>query len=510
VTSPHAALHAEACGRARDLVAATEGLRRDAAGEAWLLDSALPGRRLGRFSFAGAEPWAVLRVRGDTAELDCRRAAHPDWPPGVHRLHGAGAEPLALLRRLLPRAVEAGGGAGAVPFAGGAVGLFAYEWAERLEPVRLGAPDAWTPPDLVFLLVDAVLALEHGSGRLRACGLGMGCDPETARAAARRRAAALARRVARTGPARALPGAPPGPAPPVRAHFDAAAYAHTVEAARQEILRGEIYQACLTQRLEVPCREDPWMVYRRLRHLNPAPFAAFLELPELVVLSSSPERFLRLEADGRVEARPIKGTRPAGTTPDEERAHHLALAGSEKDRAENVMIVDLYRNDLGRVCETGSVAVPELFAVERYATVHQMVSTVTGRLARGRDALDLVHAAFPPGSMTGAPKIAAMRILARLEPVRRGVYAGALGYLDARGGMDLSVVIRTVVLTGGRALVHAGGGVVADSDPMAEYRESMDKARALLWALGAAPGEAATRAPTRRRGGGPAFDAPLH
>jgi anthranilate/para-aminobenzoate synthase component I len=203
------------------------------------------------------------------------------------------------------------------------------------------------------------------------------------------------------------------------------------------------------------------------------------------VVGSSPERFLRVTPDGWVESRPIKGTRPRRADAAADRREGKALAASAKDRAENLMIVDLVRNDLGRVCETGSVHVPELFAVEPYASVFQLVSTVRGRLARGRSALDAVRAAFPPGSMTGAPKLAAMELLARLEPVRRGLYSGALGYLDLRGGADLSVTIRSVILRAGRAFVHTGGGIVADSEPGAEWAEAEDKARALLGALAA-------------------------
>ena len=208
-------------------------------------------------------------------------------------------------------------------------------------------------------------------------------------------------------------------------------------------------------------------------------------------MSSSPERFLRVGEDGWVESRPIKGTRPRGRDAGSDERLRAELAGSEKDLAENVMIVDLVRNDLGRVCEIGSVHVPELRVIERYATVFQMVSTIRGRLRPEYDALDAFAASFPPGSMTGAPKIAAMSLLARLEPCRRGFYSGALGWLDARGGADLSVLIRAAILREGRAFVHVGGGVVADSDPHGEWRESMDKARALLAALALAGREQA-------------------
>ena len=232
--------------------------------------------------------------------------------------------------------------------------------------------------------------------------------------------------------------------------------------------------------------------------MNPAPFGAWLRLPDgTAILSSSPERFLRVDAARSVESRPIKGTRPRGATPAEDARLADGLVRSPKDRAENLMIVDLVRNDLGRVCQPGSIAVPELMQIERYAAVLQMVSTVTGRLATGRDAFDLIEASFPPGSMTGAPKLASMALLDRLESVRRGVFAGALGYLDLRGGLDLSVVIRTFVCQPGRVHLHVGGGVVADSSPEGEYLESLDKARAPLAALAAAEAEAVSEE-TRR------------
>jgi para-aminobenzoate synthetase component 1 len=256
-----------------------------------------------------------------------------------------------------------------------------------------------------------------------------------------------------------------------------------VDSIRDEISAGRVYQANLTHRMDLACEAEPHRVYAALRALTPAPFAALLELPELAIISSSPERFLHVDGDRRVESRPIKGTQPRGDTPERDRALEARLRDSQKDAAENLMIVDLVRNDLGRVCATGTIEVPELRRIERYASVFQLVSSVCGDLAEGRDCVDLIRATFPPGSMTGAPKLAAMVILDRIETVRRGVYSGALGYLDLRGGMDLSVVIRTIVQKSGRAYVHAGGGIVADSQPVDEYRESMDKARALLFAI---------------------------
>jgi para-aminobenzoate synthetase component 1 len=269
----------------------------------------------------------------------------------------------------------------------------------------------------------------------------------------------------------------------LRSSFTHRGYLDAVTRVREYIVAGDIFQANLSQRLEAPLGEAPWALYRRLRRLNPAPFAAHLEFGDVAVVSASPERFLSLGADGRVEARPIKGTRPRGVGPEHDAALGRALVESVKDRAENLMIVDLLRNDLSRVCRPATVRVPELFALEHYSTVHHLVSTVVGELAPGRDAVDLLCAAFPGGSITGAPKVRAMEIIAELEPSRRGVYCGAVGYLSVTGALDTSIVIRTYVALGDRVYFSAGGGIVADSDPEQEYRETLDKAAALIAAL---------------------------
>jgi para-aminobenzoate synthetase component 1 len=251
----------------------------------------------------------------------------------------------------------------------------------------------------------------------------------------------------------------------------------------REIAGGEVYQVNLSQRLEGEWTATAWEAYERLRQASPVPFGAFLQLePDLAILSASPERFLRLDG-GRVETRPMKGTRPRGSSHQDDVRLADELRSSSKDRAENAMIVDVLRNDLGRVCRTGSVTVEQMCALEGYATVWQMVSTVVGELPPESDALDLIRACFPGGSITGAPKIRAMQLIEELETVRRGVYCGAIGYLSATGAMDSSVAIRTVVLDGRRLLLPVGGGIVADSDPEAEYQESLIKARAALTAF---------------------------
>jgi len=475
----------------------------------WLLESALAGPTLGRWSFAGCDPALVLRSRGERLELEATRVLADRWPPAHLRWRG---DPIAELRAWLPRAPRDDGADSGVPFAGGLVGWLGYELAARIERLAFPGLDDVGLPELRLALADRVLAYEHASGRLHATALGFGADPEAASSAAERAAERLAARVARREPdpfdapgpndPEGFAAAPwprvaaPAPGPePVRladpvtglalgAWFDEESYAKAVRRIQDAILAGDVYQANLTHRLAAACDADPWQVYTRLRRDNPAPFAAFLAGEGAAVVGSSPECFLRLDPDGALESRPIKGTRPRGATPAADAALRDALARSEKDRAENVMIVDLMRNDLGRVCVPGSVEAPQLFALEPYATVWQMVSTVRGRLRPGLDAVDAVRAAFPPGSMTGAPKLAAIELLARLEPVRRGVYSGALGWLDARGGAELSVVIRTLLLRPGRAWIHVGGGIVLDSEPAAEWAETMAKARALLDAVG--------------------------
>lgn len=456
----------------------------------WLLDSALDESPMARFSFLGCDPYAVLRIDGRRCTLDVRRSLWEGLAPGRRVWTG---DPLETLRAWTPR-LAAGAEPAPFPFVGGAVGWLGYELAAELEPIALRGRDDHGLPDAMWLLCDRLVAIDHATETVHASGLGFGSD----RAQASRRARGAAQQLAARLRVPAAGSAGDASAPPVRSRarlaHDAHSYGRQVEAVKRRIEAGDVYQACLTHRIDL-FREpgadwDPWTLYRRIRRATPAPFGACIELPEAAILASSPERFLCLDRAGAVEARPIKGTRPRGATAAADVALRAALEASEKDRAENLMIVDLYRNDLGRLCEPGSIEVPELFRVEPHPTVHQLVSTVRGRLARGRDAFDLVRAAFPPGSMTGAPKLAAMAILDGLEPNRRGPYAGALGYLDAGGAMDLAVVIRTGIVQGDRAWVHTGGGIVADSGPDAEYRETLDKAVALLAAFGAEVGEA--------------------
>jgi len=399
-------------------------------------------------------------------------------------LAGPGGEPLADAQALLaPHTRDPL--PGLPPFQGGIAGYLAYDWGAGQEQVR--RPSGGRPvPDAGLGLYNWVIAWDHTSGRAWI----VAWEPERMAWAQEQLSA----------PAK-LSGAVPRRAPPstVESNFTRPDYEAAVTRIRDYIAAGDVYQVNLAQRFWTSFTGAPLELYARVRARNPAPFGAYLALGDLTIGSISPERFLRLDSATRtVEARPIKGTRPRGATPVEDAALAAALAASDKDRAENVMIVDLLRNDLGKVCRPGSVRVPELYALESHPTVHHLVSTVTGVLSAGADAFDLVRAAFPGG------KIRAMEMIAELERAPRGVYCGAIGYISATGAMDLNIPIRTVVLEDGVASFHAGAGIVWDSDPAAEYDETLAKARVLIDALTSprrtsrTPGRARRRASRRR------------
>ena len=430
-----------------------------------LFDSALKDQRLGRYSFLGIDPFA--RLEADRT--------------GV-RLNGAGtgSDPFESIGELCERyGIEPR--SDLPPFQTGLAGYFGYGLRHHVErvPTHAHADIAW--PDLILGLYDLVLAVDHMEGRAWLLASGY---PETTPRSRRERAEARIgwardrlRRAPQTSPAASWAiSAKPDLSP---AEFRAA-----VRRTIDYIEAGDIYQANITQRFRarLPAGFDRLSLYQALRTRNPATFGAYLDFGATSLLSSSPERFLKV-TDGAVETRPIKGTRPRGRGPAEDKALAAELLASAKDRAENLMIVDLLRNDISRVCKIGSVTVPTLFGLESYATVHHLVSVVAGELAQGRRAVDLLRACFPGGSVTGAPKIRAMEIIAELEPTARGPYCGSIGYLSADGGMDSNIVIRTYCLQGQDLTFQVGGGIVADSDPQAEYEESLAKAKALIEVL---------------------------
>jgi len=447
------------------------------------LDSALTEPPLGRYSFLAADPVALVRSVGALTQVRMP-AAGGTW----RRVE---ADPLTAVRDLLAP-FRTDPVPDLPPFQGGAAGYLGYDWGATLERVPRARYDDRDAPDVMLGIYDWVVAWDHAAGRAWIISTGIPERDGTRESRARERLDFVRERLAdRKGVHRQSAGPPvrqsapsyPVPdAPGIRSNFTRAGYLEAVARVVEYIRAGDIFQANLSQRLEAPFSGSPFALYSRLRARNPAPFAAFLDFGDVVIASASPERFVRV-ADGQVEARPIKGTRPRGTGPEHDAALALALVESDKDRAENVMIVDLLRNDLSRVCRPGTVRAPELFALEHYATVHHLVSTVVGELTIEHDAADLMRAAFPGGSITGAPKVRAMQIIAELEPTRRGVYCGSIGYWSVTGALDASIVIRTFLVSGEMAYFQAGGGIVADSDPEEEYRETLDKARGLVAAL---------------------------
>ncbi len=438
----------------------------------FFLDSGMDVGGRGRYSLLGSDPFLVFRAKVGRVAV---------WEEGAWREEKG--DVYSVLKKLLGSfsCPPVPG----LPVAAGACGYFAYDLGRAIERLPAWAEDDLGLPECYLGFYDRLIILDHHARKVYLTSMGL---PERGEAGARRAEAGLA---ALEEVVAGAAGLVPPPSPPLplaegkllERHFTRASYCEAVRRAKEYIAAGDIFQVNLSQRFSCPLRVAPWELYRRLREVNPAPFAAFLSYPEVVVASASPERFLQVRG-GVVETRPIKGTRPRGKDPAEDQKFREELLGSEKDRAELVMIVDLERNDLGRVSVPGSVHVPELVVLEEYPTVFHLVATVRGTLAPDKDLVDLLRATFPGGSITGAPKIRAMEIIEELEPVRRGIYTGSIGYLGFDGSADLNIVIRTFVVKDGVAYFQVGGGIVADSDPEAEYEETLAKARGLLRALG--------------------------
>ena len=426
----------------------------------------MPGASGNRFSYLTADPFLVIRSRGRQVTLEQSDA--------TEEIEG---DPWAILQRLLHK-YRIHQTPGLPPFQGGSLGYWSYDLGRHLERLPTLAEDDLHLPEMCLGLYDWALAYDGDTGR--SCLFSTGW-PEGTPQRAQTRAEEIIDRLKR-GPQDARPSAIDN-AVSLRSNFTTETYVAAIERIKEYLEAGDTYQVNLSQRFQSPFRGDPWGLYLRLRASNPAPFSAFLDFTDVKVLSASPEEFLHLER-GQVRVRPIKGTRPAGETTDESARYAAELLASEKERAENVMIVDLIRNDLGRVCRIGTVAVPSLFAVERHPTVLHLVSTVVGELLPSADAVGLLRACFPGGSVTGAPKLRSMEIIEELEPVRRGVYCGAIGYISFGGDMGTSIAIRTLVLTDGQVYLQVGGGIVADSDPLAEYQETLQKGMGLRHALG--------------------------
>lgn len=443
----------------------------------FLLESVVGGEQWARYSFLGTRPSGAWRLRGGDVSW---------WTPEGGWAPVRTDDPLGDLDARL-RAHEPAAVPGLPRFWGGAVGFFGYDVIRQIEDLPDAPPDDLGLPDGLFLFTDVVLAIDNLRGRAMAIAA-VPVEPGAPEAELRRvydqaaaRLDALVEELADTpGPRPLVLGAEPERDPDFDSSTTREAYEAGVERIREYIRAGDAFQVVLSQRLGVHLDATPFELYRALRTLNPSPYLYFLELDGMALVGSSPEVLVRVE-EGVVTVRPIAGTRPRGSGPEEDRAFADDLRADEKELAEHRMLVDLGRNDVGRVAEYGTVTVPDLMVVERYSHVMHLVSQVEGRLRPGLGALDVFRACFPAGTVSGAPKIRAMEIIDELEPVRRGPYAGAVGHFSYGGeSTDTAITIRTVLVTGGRAYVQAGAGIVADSDPAREYEETLNKARALL------------------------------
>jgi anthranilate synthase component 1 len=443
----------------------------------FLLESVVGGEQWARYSFVGTRPSGAWRLEGGAVSW---------WTPEAGWTDVQAPDPLedlaARLRARTPADVP-----GLPRFRGGAVGYFGYDVVRQIERLPDGPPDDLGVPDGLFVFTDLVLAIDNLKGRAMVIA---SVDVEEGLAASELRARyddaatrieETIRRLHATAPPPPLDlGSEPEADPPFTSSTTREDFEGGVEKIREYIRAGDAFQVVLSQRLGIDLQATPFDLYRALRTLNPSPYLYFLELDGVALVGSSPEVLVRVE-DGTVTVRPIAGTRPRGRTAEEDRAFAEDLLADEKELAEHRMLVDLGRNDVGRVAEYGTVHVPDLLVVERYSHVMHIVSQVEGKLRGSLGAVDVFRACFPAGTVSGAPKIRAMEIIDELEPVRRGTYAGAVGHFSYGGeSMDTAITIRTVLVTGGKAYVQAGAGIVADSDPAREYEETLNKARALL------------------------------
>lgn len=421
---------------------------------AMLLHSGFADHPHNRFDIVVADPIATLVTRGATTTVTQDSENFT-----------SGDDPLSLLQQALKRLDIHPQTHPDYPFQGGALGLFGYDLGRRFETLPSQAADDIDVADMAVALYDWALIVDH-----QRQALSLLCHGDAAA------------RLAWLEQQQAQPSEPFALTTAWQANMSRKEYGDKFNQVQAYLHSGDCYQVNLAQRFEATYQGDEWEAFTRLNQVNRAPFSAFLRLPDATILSLSPERFIQLE-NSNIQTRPIKGTLPRLGNPADDRAQAQKLATSEKDRAENLMIVDLMRNDIGRVAVAGSVRVPELFVVEPFPAVHHLVSTITAQLAPQLDACDLLRAAFPGGSITGAPKVRAMEIIDELEPQRRNAWCGSIGYLSLCGNMDTSITIRTLTAHNGRIYCSAGGGIVADSQPDAEYQETFDKVNRILQQL---------------------------
>jgi anthranilate synthase component I len=441
--------------------------------ESFLLESVEGGERIGRYTFLGVHPYMVLEARGE--QITVRRGRN------VERSQGKIFETLAqLLREHKPATLP-----DLPPFNCGAVGFISYDAVRQLEKLPSAARDDLKVPDCLLMFFDRVLAFDHLRKQIHIIAVADVREeaPKAAYERALRDIAALERKLARGVPRRRV--RPRKENYKLKETTGRSTFLKSILKAKEYIRSGDAFQIVLSQRMELEPGVPPFEIYRALRMINPSPYLYFLQTRSVQVLGSSPEMLVRVNGR-KLEYRPIAGTRPRSADPDEDRRWEQELREDEKERAEHVMLVDLGRNDLGRVSEYGSVHVKDFMFVERYSHVMHLVSAIESKLRPECQAMDALAAAFPAGTLTGAPKVRAMEIIDELEPVRRGIYGGAVLYADFAGNLDSCIAIRTMWMQGRRAYVQAGAGIVADSVPEMEYQECLNKAKALLRAVGMA------------------------
>jgi anthranilate/para-aminobenzoate synthase component I len=440
----------------------------------FLLESAKETDKRSRYSFLGTEPNLVLETKGSRVEMS----------RGGRTTVGS-LSPLAHLEDILNE-ISTPKLEGLPPFVGGGVGLFSYDLVRLFEKLPRFAVDDLNCPDLHLMFVDTVIAFDHSAHTVQIIYTPpqkqiLNTDRKILYEIGVDKIKRIEERLKGSFPNES-PDRNPGRNGPPESNLTKPQYLERVRRCKEYIAAGDIYQANLSQRFSVPFRQSAWSLYKILREINPAPFAGFLQLGELQLVSASPERLVRL-GSGMLETRPIAGTRPTGNSPREKRGMRAELLASEKERAEHLMLVDLERNDLGKVCRYGSVRVNEFMATETYSHVIHIVSNIRGEISPGKKPLDVIRAVFPGGTITGVPKIRCMEIIEELEPAVRGPYTGSFGYISSSGEMDLNLIIRTFIIKNQRAYVQVGGGIVADSEPDQEYNETLIKAEALLLAL---------------------------
>jgi anthranilate synthase component 1 len=438
---------------------------------AFLLESVEGGEHVGRYSFLGKDPFLILRGRDGKAVTEKAGVTTATETPFIDALRD-------LMNRFRSPAVP-----GLPRFTGGAVGYLGYDTAAWFEPTVAREDGGHNAHDEAgFMVFDTVLAFDHVQHRILLIANARISGDEDRRSLYQFACAKIEFLERELERALSLKRAADVPKPQLSSNFSQEAFEAIVRKGKEHIAAGDIYQVVLSQRFEAEVGVDAFTVYRALRHVNPSPYMFFIRMAGRSIVGSSPEMLVRVEGRQAV-THPIAGTRPRGKSEAEDLQLAEELKRNEKERAEHVMLVDLGRNDIGRVCDYGTVRVPTFMALERYSHVMHLVSVVEGRLSEDRDRLDALVSCFPAGTVSGAPKVRAMQIINDLEPTRRGIYAGAVGYLDFAGNLDFCIAIRTIVLQDGKAFIQTGAGIVADSDPAAEYDETRDKARAMIRAL---------------------------